>query len=272
METPDPFTMYLREIARERVLTREEEREVARRVRRGDKEAEQALVVANLRLVVKIARGYSNRGPTVLDLIQEGNVGLLRAARKYDPERGTRFSTYASFCIRASILKHLVDSWSVVKIGTKDCNRKLFYHLNKEKERLKEAGLDLSVQLLAENLGVRPKDVEDMEKRLSGRDLSLEGPLYEGGEEFMDTIASGEDIEETVAEKQEKEMLQERLGEFKKLLDERERFILECRIMAEEPATLGEIGERFNVSREWIRQLQVRISTSLTKHLQAHMR
>jgi len=270
-QVPDPFRMYLYEISKHSVLSKEEEREVAKRIRMHDKEAEQALVVANLRLVVKIALDYYSYHLNILDLIQEGNVGLLRAVQKFDPERGTRFSTYASFWIRAYILKYLMDSWSIVKIGTKDSQRKLFYGLNKEKEKLEKAGIDPSTRILAENLDVSPDDIEDMEKRLYNGDVSLEDPLYGGGEDVMDTIGTGEDIEETVAEKEKKEMLQNKLMEFKKLLNEKERFILKHRIMAEEPITLREIGERFHTSRESIRQLQSKISRNLTKNLRAGM-
>jgi RNA polymerase sigma-32 factor len=270
-QVPDPFRMYLYEISKHSVLSKEEEREVAKRIRMHDKEAEQALVVANLRLVVKIALDYYSYHLNILDLIQEGNVGLLRAVQKFDPERGTRFSTYASFWIRAYILKYLMDSWSIVKIGTKDSQRKLFYGLNKEKEKLEKAGIDPSTRILAENLDVSPDDIEYMEKRLYNGDVSLEDPLYGGGEDVMDTIGTGEDIEETVAEKEKKEMLQNKLMEFKKLLNEKERFILKHRIMAEEPITLREIGERFHTSRESIRQLQSKISRNLTKNLRAGM-
>jgi len=271
-QVPDPFRLYLYEISKHTVLSKEAEREVAERIRiHHDKEAEQALVIANLRLVVKIALDYYSYHLNILDLIQEGNVGLLRAVQKYDPERGTRFSTYASFWIRAYILKYLMDSWSIVKIGTKDSQRKLFYSLNKEKEKLEKAGIDPSARILAENLDVSQEDIEDMEKRLYNGDVSLEDPLYGGGEDVMDTIGTGEDIEETVAEKEKKEMLRNKLVEFKKLLNEKERFILEHRIMAEEPITLREIGERFHTSRESIRQLQSKISKNLTKNLRAGM-
>jgi RNA polymerase sigma-32 factor len=262
--------MYLYEISKHPVLSKEAEREIAERIRSfKDKEAEQRLVVANLRLVVKIALDYYSYHLNVLDLIQEGNVGLLRAVQKYDPERGTRFSTYASFWIRAYILKYLMDSWSIVKIGTKDSQRKLFYSLNKEKEKLEKAGISPSAEVLAQNLDVSTADIEDMEKRLYNGDVSLEDPLYGGGEEVMDTIGTDEDIEETVAEKEKREIFRTRLVEFKKMLNEKERFILEHRIMAEDPITLREIGERFNTSRESIRQLQSKISRNLTRNLRS---
>lgn len=271
-QAPDAFRMYLYDISKNRVLTKEEEKEIACRIKeRGDKEAEQKLVLANLRLVVKIAMDYYSYHLNILDLIQEGNVGLMRAVRKYDPDRGTRFSTYASFWIRAYILKYLMDSWSIVKVGTKDSQRKLFFCLNKEKEKLEKAGVSVSAEVLAENLDVSAADIEDMELRLYNGDVSLEDTLYGGGEEIIDTIASGEDIEETVAEKERREMLKDKLADFKKLLNEKERFILEHRIMAEDPITLREIGERFNTSRESIRQLQAKISRNLTRNLRAGM-
>ncbi len=267
----DPFRMYLHEISKHPVLNKEEEREIALRIQHfGDKEAEQKLAVANLRLVVKIALDYYSYHLNILDLIQEGNVGLLHAVKKYDPERGTRFSTYASFWIRAYILKYLMDSWSIVKVGTKDSQRKLFYSLNKEKDRLTRAGIVPSPELLAFNLEVSSAEIEDMEKRLAHTDISLEDPLYEGSEEtVLNTLSTEEDIEETVAEKEKRDILHKRLQEFKKLLNEKELFILEHRIMSEDPITLREIGERFNTSRESIRQLEGKISKSLTKNLRS---
>jgi RNA polymerase sigma-32 factor len=264
----DPFRMYLSEISKHPVLTKDEEREIALRIRNNkDREAEEQLVVANLRLVVKIALDYHSYQLNVLDLIQEGNVGLLRAVQKYDVEKGTRFSTYASFWIRAYILKYLMDSWSVVKVGTKDSQRKLFFSLNKEKERLEKSGITPSVEILAGNLDVSTADIEDMEKRLYNGDVSLEDPLYGGGEEVLDTLSSDEDVEEEVAEKEKREIFHKSLLEYKKVLSEKERYILEHRIMAEEPVTLREIGERFHTSRESIRQLQSKISRNLTKNL-----
>jgi RNA polymerase sigma-32 factor len=269
-ERVDSFRMYLHEISRHAVLTKDEEKDIAEAIAfQKDRRAEQKLVVANLRLVVKIALDYYSYHLNVLDLIQEGNVGLLRAVRKFDPTRGTRFSTYASFWIRAYILKYLMDSWSIVKVGTKDSQRKLFYGLNKEKEKLEKLGITPSVALLAESLDVTEADVEDMEKRLYNGDVSLEDQLYDGGEEIMDTISTDEDIEETVAEKERKEILQRKLIDFKALLNDKEKYILEHRIMSEDPITLREIGERFNTSRESVRQLQTKITKNLTRNLRS---
>ena len=268
-EVRDPFSTYLHEVSKYPLMTKEEERETAQRVRMGgDKDAEQKMVLANLRLVVKIALDYRSH-LDILDLIQEGNIGLVRAVPKYDPERGTRFSTYASFWIRAYMLKYLMDSWSMVKIGTKDTYRKLFYSLNREKKRLEKSGIIPSAEVLADNLKVSTADIEDMEQRLYHGDVSLEAPQHEDGDALIDTIGSGEDIEETLIEKDYTEMLHKKLADFKKQLSEKECFILENRIMAENPATLREIGERFNTSRESIRQMQAKVSRNLTKHLRS---
>jgi len=268
-EVFDSLRTYLREASRHSLMTREEEREMARRVRMdGDKDAGQRMVLANLRLVVKIALAYRNH-LNLLDLIQEGNMGLVRAVGKYDPERGTRFSTYASFWIRAYILKYLMDSWSMVKIGTKDSQRRLFYRLNREKKKLARSGTTPSAEILAGNLEVSTAEIEDMERRLYHGDVSLEAPQNGDGDPLMDTIGSGEDIEEAVIEKDHTEILYKKLGDFKKRLNEKESFILDNRMMAEDPLTLREIGERFNTSRESIRQIQAKISKNLAMNLRS---
>ena len=268
-EVRDPLTEYLHEVSKHSLMTREEEREMAQRVRtEGDKDAWQRMVLANLRLVVKIAFDYRSH-LDLLDLIQEGNMGLVHAVGKYDPERGTRFSTYASFWIRAYMLKYLMNSWSVVKIGTKDSQRRLFYSLAREKEKLEKSGIIPSTEVLADNLKVSSADIEDMEQRLHHGDVSLEAPQYGDGNPLMDTIRSTEDIEGALIEKDTAEMLHKRLGDFKKRLNERECFILDNRIMAEDPLTLEEIGQRINTSRERVRQIEVKIAKKLAKNLRS---
>jgi RNA polymerase sigma-32 factor len=200
-------------------------------------------------------------------------VGLLHAVRKYNPYKGTRFSTYASFWIRAYILKHIMDSWSIVKVGTTQSQRKLFYRLNKEKKKLEAAGVIPVPQLLAGTLDVKTEEVEDMEKRLAYTDTSLDHPLYDEGEEtLMDVIQGSENIEEIVTSKEKKEILEQKVAEFKKILNDKELLIFEKRIMAEEPMTLQEIGERFKISRERVRQIENRVLKKFNDKFEADLR
>lgn len=269
-ENHDSFRMYMREIAKFPLITREEEIELAEQVRhRNDKDAAKKLVLANLRLVVKIAIEYSNFRANLADLIQEGNMGLLRAVWRYDPQKGTKFGSYALFWIRAYMLKYLMDSWSIVKLGTRDSQRKLFYNLKKEKEKLERDGIIPSSQLLAAHFNVSAAEVEGMEMRLCSGDISLEAPPYEGAEKLMDTLDNGDSIEDVVAENELKVVLQQKLSEFRVLLTEKERFILDSRILAEDPLTLREVSERFKTSKERIRKTELRISSRLTKSLRS---
>lgn len=257
----DPLKKYLSEVSRYQVLSREEEREIAEKAHRfKDTGSAQKLVVSNLKLVVKIALEYYNSYLNILDLIQEGNVGLVHAVKKYNPYKGTRFSTYASFWIRAYMLKYIMDSWSMVKVGTTQSQRKLFYRLNKEKKKLEAEGIFPTPHLLAATMDVKVAEVEDMEKRLSYTDIYLEHPVYDEGEEtFMDMIRTDENIEEVVAAKEKREILERKIVEFKKILNDKELFIFNYRIMAEEPITLQQIGAQFKISRERVRQIENRV-------------
>jgi RNA polymerase sigma-32 factor len=270
----DPLKKYLSEVSRYQVLSREEEREIAEKAHRfKDAGSAQTLVVSNLKLVVKIALEYYNSYLNILDLIQEGNVGLVHAVRKYNPYKGTRFSTYASFWIRAYILKHIMDSWSIVKVGTTQSQRKLFYRLNKEKKKLESEGLFPAPQLLATTLDVKVTEVEDMEKRLSYTDISLEHPLYdEGDETFIDSIGSDDNVEEVVAAKEKREILKQKVAEFRTMLNDKELFIFNHRIMAEEPFTLHEIGTRFSISRERVRQIENRVLRKFNQRFEIELK
>lgn len=262
LPTPfDPLRKYLSEVSRYHVLSRDEEFEVAKRIyEKKDKEAAQKLVMSNLKLVVKIALEYYSTYINILDLIQEGNVGLLHAVKKYNPYKGTKFSTYSSFWIRAYILKHIMDSWSLVKIGTTQSQRKLFYRLNKEKQKLEALGIFPSPKLLASTLDVKEEEVEDMQKRLAYGDLSMETPIHdEGDDTIMDMMKSDENVEEIVAEKEKHTIIFSRVKEFKKTLNEKELYIFEHRILSEEPFTLQEIGANFSISRERARQIESKV-------------
>jgi len=257
----DPLKKYLAEISKHPVLSREEEYELAEKIHKNkDIEAAQKMVISNLKLVVKIALEYYNTYLNILDLIQEGNVGLLHAVKKYNPYRGTKFSTYASFWIRAYILKYIMDSWSLVKIGTTQGQRKLFYRLNKEKQKLEALGVFPAPQLLASTLDVTEEEVESMQKRLAYTDISLETPVHEEGDDtLMDMIKTGDNVEEIVTDREMDSMLSERVAEFKKDLNEKELFIFEHRIMTDESMTLQEIGEKFKISRERVRQIENKV-------------
>lgn len=266
----DSFKRYLAEIARYPLLTKKEEKLLADLVyKHNDKEAAQKLVVSNLRLVVKIALGYYTAYSSIRDLIQEGNIGLIHAVRKYNPYKGTKFSTYASFWIRAYIMKYIRNTWSIVKVGTTEKQRKLFHGLNKEKKRLEAKGILPAKQLLAHNLDVSAEEIEEMERRLSTSDLSLDQPLSEDGEEtILDVMQTDhESVEDIVAAKEKETIARKKVAQFKKLLNEKELYIFENRLMAEEPLTLQEIGDHFNVSRERARQIEKGVTAKVTKHL-----
>ncbi len=265
----DPLKQYLNEISRYPLLSREEERDLADKVHRyNDKDAARRLILSNLKLVVKIALGYYNTYLNVRDLIQEGNIGLMQAVRKYNPYKGTKFSTYASFWIRAYILKFIRSNWSLVKVGTTESEKKLFFGLEKEKRRLEAKGIVPVPQLLASNLDVKQEEVEDMEKRLAMTDVSLDQSLYDEGEEtMMDMVRADGNVEEMVEEREKEEIASRKIAKFRKMLNERELYIFEHRIMTDEPITLQEIGDHFGISRERARQIEKVLSGKVSKYL-----
>ena len=266
----DSYRKYLAEIRKYPLLTKEEESEISRLVfDHQDMTAAQKLTVSNLRIVAKIASEYHNTYLNILDLIQEGNVGLLHAVKKYNPYKGTKFSTYASFWIRAYILKHIMDSWSLVKVGTTQGQRKLFYRLNGEKQRLEALGIYPTPKLLANNFGLKEREVEDMEKRLSYNDIALDVPIYDGSDDtLMDRMTSDQDVEEIVSERHRSAVLSRMMNEFKTTLDDRDRYIFDNRVVAEEPMSLREIGDSCQISRERVRQVETRIVKRFKTHFQ----
>ena len=259
----DPLRRYLHEISHSSILSEEEERETAIAYRKfGDKEAAWKLVVSNLRLVVKIALEHHRYWTTnLLDLIQEGNVGLMQAVKKFDPYRGVRFTTYSSFWIRAYILKFIMDNWSLVRIGTTQAQRKLFFDLKKEKERLERMGFDPIPKLVAENLNVKEDEVISMGQRMEGADISLNTRVGEdSGATFQDLLPAGSPpIDERLGDKELRALFAAKLGEFRRSLDGRDGEIFEKRMMAERPLTLREIGKKYNISAERVRQIEEEI-------------
>ncbi len=259
----DPLQRYLSEISMYKLLTREEERELGVRVREhGDKDAAYALVTSNLRLVVKIALEFQRVWmQNLLDLIQEGNIGLMQAVRKFDPYKNVKFSYYASFWIKAYILKFIMDNWRLVKIGTTQGQRKLFFKLKKEKQKLIEQGFDPKPKLLSERLGVSEREIVDMDQRLDGWDVSLDAPLKDDSDteriEFLSTEAVS--AEEQVAKKEIEVLLHNKIDEFRKNMTDREKEIFDLRIFSDSPVTLQEIGDRYGISRERVRQVEKNI-------------
>ncbi|MGE5258851.1 MAG: RNA polymerase factor sigma-32 [Hyphomicrobiales bacterium] len=259
----DPLQRYLSEISKYRLLTREEERDYGIRVKeQSDKDAAYVLVTANLRLVVKIALEFQRVWmQNLLDLIQEGNIGLMQAVKKFDPYKNVKFSYYASFWIKAYILKFIMDNWRLVKIGTTQGQRKLFFKLKKEKQRLIEQGFDPKPKLLSERLGVSEREIVDMDQRLDSWDVSLDAPLKNDSEteriEFLST--ENESVEEQVSKKEIELLLHNKITEFRKKMSPREIEIFELRIFSDNPVTLQEIGDRYGISRERVRQIEKNI-------------
>ncbi len=256
----DPLQRYLWEIGQYQLLSKEEEKELALRVmEHQDREAAYRLTTANLRLVVKIAMEFQRVWmQNLLDLIQEGNIGLMQAVRKFDPYKGVRFSYYASFWIKAYILKFIMDNWRLVKIGTTQAQRKLFFRLKKEKQKLISEGFDPKPKLLSQRLGVTEQEVTDMDQRLNGWEISLDAPIKEGSDNERSGFVASEAVsaETQLAKKEMGAILHEKLASFKKSLNQRELDILENRVFSDTPITLQEIGKRYGISRERVRQIE----------------
>ncbi|MBW1877970.1 MAG: sigma-70 family RNA polymerase sigma factor [Deltaproteobacteria bacterium] len=273
--TGDLLQYYLAEVRRYPLLTPEEEKKLAVRYQdTGDREAAERLVTANLRLVIKIAFQYHRQWANVLDLIQEGNVGLVEALSRYDPYREIRFSSYAQYWIRAMILRFLLDNFRLVRLGSTRAGRKLFFQLQKERNRLLQEGVDPSPKLLAQRLGVKEAEVNAVDQHMRAPALSLHGPA---GAEEEDGRTLGEVVPEIVPQDPEDQaskselgaLIKEKLATFADTLsDEREHDIWRSRMVATDPDSLSAIGERWEVSKERIRQLEVRIKKRLKAYLE----
>jgi RNA polymerase sigma-32 factor len=273
----DTLQLYIDQIRRYPLLSREEEHELAVAYSKtGDAGAARRLVTANLRLVVKIAHEYRRAHRNLLDLVQEGNLGLVQAVKKYDPYRGVKLSSYAAWWIRAYMLKFILNNWRLVKIGTTQAQRKLFFNLRKEKDKLEALGFDASPKALAEALDVPEREVVDMEKRLGQGEMSLDAPLGrddEGGRSHLDMLESAGDTRPDVqAESTEfRDLLREKLTAFEKTLRGREQTIFRERLLNDAPKTLQEIGETYGISRERARQLEKRLTQKLKAYLQSEL-
>jgi RNA polymerase sigma-32 factor len=269
----DNLQHYLAEIRRIPILTREEEHDLAVQWKeRGDRQAAWKLVTSNLRLVVMIARDYQRAVHNLLDLVQEGNVGLLEAVKQFDPYRGVRFPSYAVWWIRAYIIRYIMNNWRMVKVGTTQAQRKLFFNLHKERERLEREGFSPDPKLIADRLGVKESEVVEMEQRLSGRDLSVDAPVSDGEDATMlDFLAGPERTSDAVADEEYHQLVRTKADEFKKTLGGKDLVIYERRLEAlikdQEPATLQEIGDQYGITRERVRQIEARLKKKLGAYL-----
>ena len=266
------LAFYLQEIKKFPLLTAEEEYMLAKRYKEhGDTKAAHQLVTSHLRLVAKIAMGYRGYGLPVTDLISEGNVGIMKAVKKFDEEKGFRLATYAMWWIRAQIQEYVLHSWSLVKIGTTAAQKKLFFNLRKIKSSLRayEEGdmLPENVNTIAKNLNVSKKEVMDMNRRLAGPDHSLNAPLKEDGEgEWQDWLADTSPTQEyVISNSQELDQRKDLLSEAINILNSRERYIMVQRRLQDKPKTLEDLSNHFKISRERVRQIEVKAMEKLKK-------
>jgi RNA polymerase sigma-32 factor len=269
----DPLAAYMAEVTKHPLLTREEEVALAKRYREtGDVKAAYKLVASNLRLVVKLAHEYHRNPLALLDLVQEGNIGLMQAVKKFDPERGVKLSSYAAWWIRAYILRYIMDNWKMVKLGTTEAQRKLFFKLRQEQERLLKQGVEVTPKLLAERLNVTEQDVVEMDQRLGNDEVSIDAPLP-GSEDEKATRAdrllpaSAPDADEALGNKELRELFRTKLAKFSATLNEKDRYIFEKRLTADEPMTLQDIGAHYGVSRERARQLEAALMERMRKYM-----
>ena len=268
----DPLGRYLAEIRRFPLLTREEEAVIARRyVKDKDPQDAYRLVTANLRLVVKLAYEFARATKNVLDLIQEGNVGLMEAVKNFDPEHGIRFPSYAVWWVRAYIYRYLINNWRLVKIGTTQAQRKLFFNLRKETERLEREGFTPQPLLLAHRMGVRESDVREMQERMGQSELSLDQPVGASDDtRLLDVIPDAAHNPETeTADREWREFAHDKVEQFAKTLAGKELEIFKARLLSEDPETLQVIGTRFGISRERVRQIETRLKRRLKEFIEA---
>ncbi len=265
-----PLQRYLSEINKYPLLSREEEYDYAVKLyEEGDKKAANILVTSNLRLVVKIAMDYQKNYSNILDMIQEGNTGLIHAVKKYNPYKGVKLSSYAAWWIRAYVLKFLMDNKSMVKIGTTGAQRRLFFNLKKEAEKLYKSEGVLDTKLLAENLNVKEKEIEEVRGRILNSDVSLDAPVFDDSEATYQSYipATVAPHDEMLIEKQIKERFSQMVQLFKKELAERDLYIFENRLLADKPLTLQEIGDNYGFTRERARQLEKRLMKKFQEFL-----
>src|SRR5712692_9959050 len=270
---PGSLSLYLSEISKYPLLSVKEEQKLARQFLRKNLRAAHKLVTSNLRFVVKVAYEYRSYGIKMSDLIQEGNIGLMRAVQKFDPTREIRLISYAVWWIRAYIQNYILKSWSLVKLGTTQAQRKLFFSLARTRRELERYSPGetavTNVDEIARRLRVKPAEVREMEQRMAGRDFSLDAPIgNEGGSPHLDLVASPNAAQDDeFADKEEAGIIKSKVQVTLQRLDPRERFIIEQRVMNDRQLTLKELGEHFGFSRERARQLEIRAKDKLKEEL-----
>jgi len=269
----DPLQRYLAEARRYPLLSREEEHDLAVRYKeKEDVGAAYRLVTSNLRLVVMIAREYQRASRNILDLVQEGNIGLMEAVKRFDPYRGVRFPSYAVWWIRAYIIRYLINNWRMVKLGTTQAQRKLFFNLHKEKERLEREGFSPAPKLIAQRLDVKESEVVEMQQRLAGADVSVDAPTdSEGSATLLDFLPGRGGTEDDVAKAEFRAVVGEKMRAFGSHLKGKEARIFTARLLTEEPLTLQDIGDEYGISRERVRQIEQRLKNRLKAYLLAEM-
>jgi RNA polymerase sigma-32 factor len=272
----DPLQVYMREVQRHALLSPDEEHALAVHYNKTqDVTAAARMVTANLRLVVKIAYEYRRAYRNMMDLVQEGNIGLMQAVKRYDPYRGVKLSSYAAWWIRAYMLRFILNNWRMVKIGTTQAQRKLFFNLSKEKAKLTAMGIEPSHAEIAKRLDVAESEVTEMDRRLSRSDASLDAPVTEGEERTTTRLellpSLGDSPDQLAEDAQLHQLLREKLEVFRRTLSGKDIAIFDKRLVADEPLTLQELGDEFGVSRERVRQLEARLTGKLRTYLQQEL-
>lgn len=278
MERLDPMAAYLREVQRHPLLTPEQTHELAAKfVETQDPRIAAQLVTANLRLVVKIAYEYRRAYKNIMDLVQEGNIGLMQAVKRYDPYRGVKLSSYAAWWIRAYILRFILNNWRLVKLGTTQAQRKLFFNLRKKKAELSAMGVDPTNAEIAKSLNVPEADVAEMDVRLAANEKSLDAPVGDADGRAISRVdmmpATGAGPETQMADEELQSLLKDKLAEFRKTLEGKEKdlAIFDQRLVADDPLTLQDLGDKFGISRERVRQLEQRLLGRLREYLKREM-
>ena len=269
----DPFSAYLQEVRKYSVLTEEEEKELAIRYKEtGDLDSAYKLTTANLMLVIKIAMTFKREWQNLMDLIQEGNIGLMKAVKNFDPFRGVRLSAYATWWIKSYILKHILDNWRLVRVGTTNARRKLLFNLKREKEKLEREGFDPTTKLLAERFGVDEGEIIDVSSSIGAMDVSIDTPIHSGSTMTpAQILTDGKSLEVSAELNQFQEILKKNIENFKNELNTKEIDILNQRVLSEDPLSLQEIGDQRGVTREAVRQAEQRLLKKFKTFIEENM-